>query len=112
MSKVVTRTVFKNLITNSNGLLPDMVNFKNIKVNGVVRGCSGFLRYSNGNYVYVNTEPSCLSSLSDKILYRSAKNEKDFTGGENHYVKPSFKQKHDFDLQRLLAEVAYGRSMF
>lgn len=106
--KVITRTILKHLITDANGLCPDMVDFHNIKVNGETRGCSGFLRYENGQLIYVNTEYSCYGPLSDKILYRRAKHEKDYCGERNNFLIPSFKFKHDYNMIREFKKLAYG----
>lgn len=68
---------------------------KNIRVNGVARGCSGhFVNDDTGICVYVDTERSVLASLSDKILVRFAKSEKDFSSinirnGYNQWVSES-----------------------
>lgn len=59
---------------------------KNILVNGSRRGCSGFIKnLDNGTIVYVNTEPSVYGPLSNKVLYRTARDFKDYTGGRNHH---------------------------
>jgi hypothetical protein len=57
------------------------VELKNIIINGNKVGCSGFISYNN-NIVYINTE-----TLSCGLLYRTAKHNKDYTGGVNHYAK-------------------------
>lgn len=57
------------------------IQLKNIIINGDKRGCSGFISYNN-NIVYINTE-----TLSCGLLYRTAKHNKDYTGGVNHYAK-------------------------
>lgn len=106
MSKVITKAIFKNRITTSQGLLPDMLKFHNIKINGRTVGCSGFLKYSNGNILYVNTEESCLSSLKGKILVRTAKDENDYCGGYNNHLEVSHEEKHDYNLQRELYRLA------
>lgn len=59
---------------------------RNININGARRGCSGFIKNTeNGNIVYVNTEKSCYEPLNDKNLYRTAKDLKDFSGGQNRW---------------------------
>jgi hypothetical protein len=58
------------------------VALKNIRVNGDVRGCSGFIAL-DGAIVYVNTES--FGSLG--YMYRTAKHMKDYTGGVNRWAK-------------------------
>lgn len=58
------------------------VRLKNISVNGIKRGCSGFIS-RDGVIVYVNTEPC--GSLG--YMYRTAKHLKDYTGGVNCWAK-------------------------
>lgn len=60
-------------------------NIRNININGVKRGCSGFIHsHDDGTFVYVNTEPSCIGQT---MLVRNAQNEKDYRGFTNHHVK-------------------------
>ena len=62
-------------------------NLSNISVNGSKRGCSGFITNKlNGKHVYINTESSIQASYANKILIRTAKNTKDYTGGYNQYT--------------------------
>lgn len=56
------------------------VKLKNIIINGDKRGCGGFISH-NGRTVYVNTE-------YNPILVRTAKSDKDYRGGRNHYATP------------------------
>lgn len=59
---------------------------KNIRVNSSVRGCSGFIKnLENGKIVYVNTEPSVYGPFSQKVMYRAAKDFKDYTGERNQW---------------------------
>ena len=61
---------------------------KNININGVKKGCSGFIKNpQNEKIVYINTESSCYQPLSDKILYRTAESLRDWTGGRNQWCK-------------------------
>lgn len=58
----------------------------NEKVNGVNRGCSGFIRNTeNGLIVYTQTEPSVLSSLT--YMYRYAEGLKDYRGYHNRWTR-------------------------
>lgn len=53
------------------------------KVNSNVRGCSGFiLNRTNNKIVYISTE--CNLTMN-KILYRTARHIKDYTGLTNNY---------------------------
>ena len=64
-----------------------MLTAKDIKINGVTKGCSGFLKnLLTGKFAYLNTESGFGSHLQ-AYLYRTAKNDKDFTGGHNQYCK-------------------------
>lgn len=109
--KVITRTIFKRLITDSQGLAPEMVGFRNIRINGDTRGCCGWLVYENGAVIYVNTEDSCYGPLQGKILYRRAKDTKDCVGGRNHWIEPDLTKshRHDYNMIRAFAELAYGK---
>lgn len=72
-------------------------NLRNININGTNRGCSGFItNKDNGRIVYLDTEPSVLSSLSDKVLVRYATGTKDYTGLRNrHYPAQNNQFLHD-----------------
>lgn len=62
------------------------VRVKNIRVNGDVRGCSGFITDpETGRHVYVNTERSVYGPLQNRILYRTAESTTDYTGGRNRW---------------------------
>ena len=58
------------------------LKLRNVAVNGNKRGCSGFVEYE-GRCLYVNTESLC----SHGVLYRTAKDSKDYCGGQNLYAK-------------------------
>ena len=62
------------------------VNLRNIVVNGVKRGCSGFFTNpATGRFVYVNTEqPWCMEKGA--CMLRFAKDEKDFCGERNEWT--------------------------
>lgn len=66
---------------------------KNININGVKRGCDGFIRNpENGKIVYLTTEyvcGNCYKPLANKMMYRTAKDLKDFSGGENQWCVES-----------------------
>ena len=62
------------------------IHLKNIRVNGNLRGCSGFIENpATGKIVYITTEPSIVHNLSTKVMYRTAKHLKDYTGGQNQW---------------------------
>lgn len=69
------------------------VFLKNTSINGVKRGCSGFVRNKNtGTCVYVDTESSCYGPLSGKTLVRFAYDTKDYSStriknGSNQFVE-------------------------
>lgn len=51
--------------------LPLKIELKNIIVNGVKRGCSGFVtNMQTGSCVYIDTEKLVYGPLSDKCMYR------------------------------------------
>lgn len=65
----------------------EVLNGRNVRVNGVLRGSSGFVRIPGSlTLVYFNTEDPGCGILSEKILIRTAKDERDFVGGFNHFV--------------------------
>lgn len=59
----------------------DLVQLKNVSINGDKRGCAGFIQ-SGARIVYVNTEV-----LGGGYLYRTAQHLKDYTGGQNRYAR-------------------------
>lgn len=64
------------------------IKLDNISINGRKVGCSGFISNpENGLVVYLDTEKSCYSPLSDRNLVRYARNLKDFKGGYNEFAK-------------------------
>lgn len=67
---------------------PDLkVELRNIRINGDLRGCSGFITDpDSGAVVYVNTEPTF--GHVREVLYRTAKDNRDYTGGHNRYAAP------------------------
>lgn len=60
--------------------MPLKIELKNIIVNGQKRGCSGFVtNMQTGSCVYIDTEKSVFGPLSDKCLYRYARDNKDYS---------------------------------
>lgn len=78
-------TKLKNEIKKKN---PNLVcELKNININGRKTGCSGFITNpKNNSVVYVNTEPN-FGDIG--YLYRYARDNKDYSGYNNHYAKPT-----------------------
>jgi len=76
-----------------------MVETKNIRINGQLRGCSGFIQNTdNGKIVYLTTEQISYTGNTEAFqgngmwgdenkacMYRTAKTMKDYTGGCNRY---------------------------
>ena len=81
MFKPLLATKLKNQITAIDPVL--IVTIKNVSVNGVKFGCSGFITDPRtGKHVYVNTDHN--HRTNTKALYRTAKSTRDYTGGVNH----------------------------
>jgi hypothetical protein len=67
------------------GLGYELVKVSTTSVNRIRRGCSGFIKDPDkGILIYFDTEPIAFQSPG-RVLYRSAKDEKDYCGGSNHY---------------------------
>lgn len=67
------------------GLGYELVKVSTTSVNHIRRGCSGFIKDPDkGILIYFDTEPIAFQSPG-QVLYRSAKDEKDYCGGSNHY---------------------------
>lgn len=63
-----------------------VVELKNIRINGDPRGCSGFItNLITGRVVYVTTERSPYGPLQGKMMYRTARDTKDYSGGMNRW---------------------------
>ena len=83
---LLLKTKLKNMFEKANGNLELEYHLKNIVVNGLKRGCSGFVVNKNNNkVVYITTESTCASWLPP-IMYREAKSIKDYTGGRNNFT--------------------------
>lgn len=65
---------------------PVEISMKGIRVNGSFRGVSGFIKNTRTDLVvYINTE----NSVSLGMLYRCARDLKDYQGGSNRFAKNS-----------------------
>lgn len=86
-------TKFRNLVKKWGF---EVVKGYNIRINGLCVGCGGFLKKKVGDdrLVYFNTD-----NLIGKVLYRTAQDIKDFTGGINCYA--SFDANLNAGLERL-----------
>lgn len=64
---------------------PDLqIQLRNIAVNGVKMGCSGFITDpATGRVVYLNTDHNHGTSY-DRAYFRAARDAKDYRGGINH----------------------------
>ena len=61
------------------------VELKNIRINGILQGCSGFITDpETGRVVYVSTDRN--HGTVSTALVRYAKHTKDYTGGRNHFT--------------------------
>jgi len=65
----------------------ELVNASNDRCNGVLEGSSGFIKDpATGKLVYFSANASACFN-GDKVLYRTAKHDRDYTGGVNRYVE-------------------------
>jgi hypothetical protein len=81
--KPLLATKLKNQITAIDAVL--IVNLRNVSVNGVKFGCSGFIYDPRTDRtVYVNTDHN--HHTNTRALYRTAQHHKDYTGGVNHFA--------------------------
>lgn len=58
------------------------VSLRNVRVNGALFGCTGFVTGRNGAVVYVNTDHNHGTRVN-RPLYRTATDTRDYTGGRN-----------------------------
>lgn len=81
----ISTTKVKNLLKKAGGY--EVENCHNIRVNGQLRGCSGFIRKAGSERtVYFNTEyVVSLGRDDDRLLVRYARDSRDYTGGRNEY---------------------------
>jgi len=83
MFKPLLSTKLKNQILAIDPVL--IVSLKNISVNGVKFGCSGFITDPRtGRHVYVCTDHNHFTNTT--ALYRTAKDTRDYTGGMNNFA--------------------------
>lgn len=72
------------------------VKLKNTIVNGAKRGCYGFVKYK-GRWFYVNSEVNFVSGT--QLLFRSCKDDKDYSGNRNRYVKYNMRDMNDLKIK-------------
>lgn len=61
------------------------VQLKNVDVNGVKTGCSGFVTDpASGRIVYISTEP--VYGPVRRAMFRVARDTRDYRGGINHFA--------------------------
>lgn len=83
MAKVLLSTALKNRFKKVGNF---EYYLKNIRLNGVSKGCSGFIKNPvNGKIVYLTTEKSCYQTLANKSMYRTAVSLSDYRGGRNQF---------------------------
>lgn len=82
LTGVISMTKVKNALKRDH---PDLdAKLSNIRINGQLQGCSGFITDpATGAVVYISTDVN--HGTSRQALYRTAKHERDFTGGRNHF---------------------------
>lgn len=81
--KPLAATKLRNQITAIDPVL--IVSLKNVRVNGALFGCSGFITDPRtGKHVYVNTDHN--HHMNTRALFRTAKDTKDYTGGHNNFA--------------------------
>lgn len=83
MIKPLLATKLKNQIAAIDPVL--VVTLKNVRVNGVPFGCSGFVTDPRtGRHIYVCTDHN--HQTNTKALFRGARDTKDYTGGVNQFA--------------------------
>ena len=64
----------------------ELVNASNNRRNNVLEGSSGFIKDpASGRLVYFSADASACYN-GDKVLYRTARHDHDYTGGTNQYA--------------------------
>lgn len=81
MQEIISRAKIQNALKGRNNL---DIKLENIKRNGVMLGCRGFITNKDNNkIVYINTE----DTISYGYLFRYARYIKDYTGLTNRYAR-------------------------
>lgn len=94
-SGVVSMTKVKNAIRK---IRPDVIiDLRNARINGKLQGCSGFITDpATGATVYLSTDRS--HGLNRTAYYRTARDNRDYTGGRNHTCPMDEVAIHALDL--------------
>lgn len=83
MTDTLAMTKLKNALVKIDPNLK--VDLKNVRVNGQLQGCSGFVTNpATGKIAYVNTDHN--HSTNREALYRTAEHTRDFRGGMNKFA--------------------------
>jgi hypothetical protein len=62
------------------------IELRNQRINGQLQGCSGFITSTwTGKVAYVSTDCNHQASLG-QALFRTARDTRDFTGGQNRFA--------------------------
>lgn len=81
--KPLSATKLRNQITALDRVL--IVSLSNIRVNGVLFGCSGFITDPRtGKHVYIRADHN--HQTMSRALFRTAKDTLDYTGGHNNFA--------------------------
>ena len=65
----------------------ELVNARNSRRNNVLEGSFGFIKDpKSGRLVYFDADASACFN-GDKVLYRTARHDRDYTGGRNNFVE-------------------------
>lgn len=94
---VTSMTKVKNQLKTHH---PDIIpKLSNVRVNGQMQGCSGFLTDpATGRVVYLSTDVN--HGTVTEALYRIAAHDRDFSGGTNHFCDPGEIVTHAMTLLR------------
>lgn len=83
MKKTALTNRIKKMSRSANSLTFDL---DNIKINGDVRGCSGFITNNDtGVIVYVDTESTLSYRPHNEMMFRQARHDKDYRGLRNRW---------------------------
>lgn len=82
LSGVVSATKVRNAIIKIDPTL--QVSLRNVRINGQLQGCTGFVTNpANGKVAYLSTDRN--HGTNSHAMYRTAKHNKDFSGGTNRF---------------------------
>ena len=63
---------------------------RNVRINGNLVGCTGFVtEKKSGKVIYLTTDfgTAPAPSYKTRVMYRTARNDRDYTGGRNRYCE-------------------------